>query len=76
MKVIIITGSCGLIDQSPSNFSKNYLIVGVDNNLRKYFFGKDGNTSWQLSNLKKLIIIFTILMILEIFKNLKLYSKI
>ena len=56
MKVIIITGSCGLIGSESVKFfsKKNYLIVGIDNNLRKYFFGKDGNTNWQLNNLRKI----------------------
>ncbi len=56
MKVIIITGSCGLIGSESVKFfsKKKYLIVGIDNNFRRYFFGKDGNTNWQLSNLKKI----------------------
>ena len=56
MKVIIITGSCGLIGSESVKFfsKKKYLIIGIDNNLRKYFFGKDGNTDWQLFNLKKI----------------------
>lgn len=56
MKIIIITGSCGLIGSESVKFftKKNYLVIGIDNNYRKYFFGKDGNTNWQLSNLKKI----------------------
>lgn len=56
MKVVIITGSCGLIGSESVKFfsKKKYLIIGIDNNLRKYFFGKDGNTDWQLFNLKKI----------------------
>ena len=56
MNVIIVTGACGLIGSETVKFfsKKNYLIVGIDNNLRKYFFGKDGDTRWQLSNLKKI----------------------
>ena len=56
MKVIIITGSCGLIGSESVKFfsKKKYLIIGIDNNLRKYFFGKDGNTDWQLFNLRKI----------------------
>ena len=42
MKVIIITGSCGLIGSESVKFfsKKKYLIVGIDNNLRKYFLEK------------------------------------
>jgi len=48
MDVAIITGSCGLVGSEAVNFfsKKNYLVVGIDNNKRKYFFGKDGDTSW------------------------------
>lgn len=47
MKISLITGSCGLVGSEAVNFfhSKNFHIVGIDNNLRKYFFGKDGDTS-------------------------------
>ena len=52
MKIIVITGSCGLVGSESVKFfsKKNYLVIGIDNNFRKYFFGKDGNTNWQLSN--------------------------
>ena len=26
---------------------KKFKVIGIDNNLRKYFFGKDGDTSWM-----------------------------
>ena len=56
MKVIIITGSCGLIGSESVKFftKKKFLVVGIDNNLRKYFFGKNGDTDWQLKKLKKI----------------------
>tara|TARA_B100001029_G_C15016147_1_gene427474 strand:- start:2 stop:1048 length:1047 start_codon:yes stop_codon:yes gene_type:complete len=55
MDVVIITGSCGLVGSEAVNFfsKKNYLVVGIDNNKRKFFFGKDGDTSWVK---KKLIL--------------------
>ncbi len=48
MDVVIITGSCGLVgSEAVSFFSKrNFLVIGIDNNKRKFFFGKDGDTSW------------------------------
>ena len=54
MKVIIITGSSGLIGSESVKFfiKKGFKVLGIDNNLRKYFFGKDGDTKWQLNNLK------------------------
>ncbi len=49
MKIAIITGSAGLIgSESVSFFSDKFdLVVGIDNNLREYFFGKDGSTIWN-----------------------------
>ena len=48
MNIVIITGSCGLVGSEAVNFfcKKNYLVIGIDNNKRKFFFGKDGDTSW------------------------------
>lgn len=56
MKIIIITGSTGLIGSESVKFfsKKGFKVLGIDNNLRKYFFGKDGDTKWQLNNLKKI----------------------
>lgn len=55
MKVAVITGSSGLIgSEAVEFFSKKFdLIVGIDNNLREYFFGKDGNTDWNANRLKE-----------------------
>lgn len=55
MKKILITGSAGLIGSEISRFflSIGYQVVGVDNNLRKYFFGSNGDTSKVLSSLIK-----------------------
>ena len=48
MKICIITGSNGLVGSSAVDFfvKKNFKVIGIDNNLREYFFGKDGSTSW------------------------------
>ena len=56
MRVVIITGSSGLIGSESVKFfiKKGFKVLGIDNNLRKYFFGKDGDTKWQLDNLKKI----------------------
>ena len=55
MKIAIVTGSNGLVGSEAVRFliKKKYRVLGIDNNLRKYFFGKDGDTKWQLNNLKK-----------------------
>jgi len=54
MKIALITGSCGLIgSESVAFMSKHFdLIVGIDNDLRSYFFGKEASTSWNLDLLK------------------------
>ncbi|MDX2189706.1 MAG: NAD-dependent epimerase/dehydratase family protein [Bacteroidota bacterium] len=53
MKVAIITGSAGLIGSESVGFfaDKFDVVVGVDNNLRQYFFGNDGNTEWNKNKL-------------------------
>ena len=52
--IIIITGSCGLVGSEAVNFflKKNFFVIGIDNNYRKNFFGKDGDTSWLKKRLK------------------------
>jgi len=54
MDICLITGSAGLIGSEASFFfsKKKFKIIGVDNNLRYFFFGKNGSTTW---NKKRLI---------------------
>ena len=53
MKTVIVTGSCGLVgSESVSFFSKKgFQVIGIDNNSRKLFFGKDGDITWIKSKL-------------------------
>lgn len=46
MKTAIVTGSGGLIGSSASKFllGKGYRVVGIDNDMRAYFFGKEAST--------------------------------
>lgn len=46
-KKILITGSSGLIGSEVSKFFLNlgYVVIGIDNNMRKTFFGPNGDTS-------------------------------
>ena len=55
MSVAIITGSTGLVGSETVNFfhDKGFDVVGIDNNLRKFFFGKNGSTNWVKSKLLK-----------------------
>ncbi len=54
MKKILITGSGGLIGSEAVKFfiQKGFLVFGIDNNMRKYFFGDDGDNLWNISKLK------------------------
>ncbi len=56
MKKVLITGSNGLIGSEAVAFfcAKDFDVHGIDNNLRSYFFGKDGDTTWSKKRLIKL----------------------
>jgi len=53
MNIALITGSAGLIgSESVAFFSEKFdLIVGIDNNLRQYFFGEEASTDWNRGRL-------------------------
>ena len=55
MSVVLITGSCGLVGSESVEFfiSKGFDVIGIDNNSRLEFFGKDGDISWIRNNLIK-----------------------
>ena len=55
MSIVIITGSSGLVGSEAVNFfcDKGFDVIGIDNNLRKFFFGRDGSTLWIKNNLIK-----------------------
>ncbi|HAZ14442.1 MAG: NAD-dependent epimerase [Bdellovibrionales bacterium GWA2_49_15] len=55
MGIAIVTGACGLIGSESVRFfhQKGMKIVGIDNDMRAYFFGKEASTLWQEEQLKK-----------------------
>jgi CDP-paratose 2-epimerase len=55
MSVAIVTGSAGLIGSETCKFlhDKGLEVVGIDNDLRKYFFGADGSTAWMRKQLEE-----------------------
>jgi CDP-paratose 2-epimerase len=55
MAVAIVTGSSGLIGSETARFfhEQGLDIVGIDNNLRKYFFGEDGSVEWNTACLQR-----------------------
>ena len=48
MSIVLITGSTGLVGSEAVNFfsNKGFEVIGIDNNLREFFFGKEGSTNW------------------------------
>ena len=55
MQTIIVTGSAGLIGSEASKFfhKKGFRIVGIDNDMRSYFFGEAASTQWNQKKLEK-----------------------
>lgn len=53
-KIALITGAMGLVGSESVRFfaDRGFKIIGIDNDMRKYFFGKEASTNWN----KKLII--------------------
>ncbi len=55
MDVVLITGSAGLIGSQAVEFylKKGMTVVGLDNDMRKDFFGEDASTAWNLKRLQE-----------------------
>ena len=55
MSVVIVTGSSGLIGSESVDFfcNKGFDVIGIDNNLRKFFFGNEGSTNWIKTQLTR-----------------------
>ncbi len=55
MAIAIISGSSGLIGSESAEFfhDKGFEVIGIDNDLRSYFFGKDSSTAWNNARLTK-----------------------
>lgn len=49
MSVVIITGSAGLIGSEAARFfaGLGHTVVGIDNDMRRVFFGEDASTDWN-----------------------------
>jgi CDP-paratose 2-epimerase len=54
-KTVLVTGSSGLIgSEAAEHFDRQgYEVHGVDNNMRRIFFGEPGDTSWNLNRLRR-----------------------
>ena len=53
MTIVLVTGSAGLIGSESVRFfcEKGFTVVGIDNNLRSFFFGADASTEWNRNRL-------------------------
>jgi len=53
MKRVLVTGSSGLIGSEAVTFfdQRGWDVHGIDNNMRRDFFGPDGDTTWNLKRL-------------------------
>lgn len=54
MSVVIVTGSAGLVGSETVRFfcEKKYDVIGIDNNMRRTFFGEDACTDWNKKDLQ------------------------
>ena len=61
MDIVIITGSAGLIGAESVRFFSNlgFKTVGIDNDMRQEFFGKEASTDWQRRELEEKIPLYT-----------------
>lgn len=55
MSVALVTGSSGLVGSETVRFlcDKGLDVVGVDNDLRAYFFGPEASTAWNTARLRR-----------------------
>jgi CDP-paratose 2-epimerase len=53
VSVVIVTGSSGLIGSETAKFfhEEGFDVVGIDNDMRAYFFGQDASTGWNTKQL-------------------------
>jgi CDP-paratose 2-epimerase len=53
MKTVLITGSNGLVGSEAVRFfcSLGYTVIGIDNDMRRVFFGEEASTAWRREQL-------------------------
>jgi CDP-paratose 2-epimerase len=49
MKIVIVTGSAGLVGSEAVRFfcERDFCVIGIDNDMRKVFFGEEASVSWN-----------------------------
>jgi CDP-paratose 2-epimerase len=55
MSIVVITGSAGLVGSESALFfaDHGFDVVGIDNDMRRYFFGEEASTRWQRETLER-----------------------
>jgi len=55
MKTVLMTGSGGLVGSETARYfgGRGFRVIGVDNNLREYFFGPEASTKWAVEELRR-----------------------
>jgi CDP-paratose 2-epimerase len=55
MKTVLVTGCAGLIGSESVRFfsEKGFSVVGIDNDMRQYFFGPSASTKWMMQELRE-----------------------
>ncbi len=58
MKTVVITGSGGLIGAQAVRFfaPMSDKVIGVDNDMRAYFFGEEASTDWAVAEHKSSLV--------------------
>jgi CDP-paratose 2-epimerase len=61
MAVAIVTGSCGLVGSEAARFydARGFDVVGIDNDMRSYFFGAEASTRWVRERLERDLTCYT-----------------
>ncbi len=54
-RTVLVTGSSGLVGSEAVTYfdARGWTVHGVDNNMRRDFFGPDGDTTWNLERLRR-----------------------
>ena len=53
MSIVLVTGSAGLVGSASVRFfcERGFTVVGIDNDMRRMFFGDDASTAWNRDRL-------------------------
>jgi CDP-paratose 2-epimerase len=55
MKIVLVTGSAGLVGSEAVDYygSRGHTVVGIDNDMRRQFFGDDASNQWKVDALRE-----------------------